>query len=171
MPQLSRNCCSVAVSSPSETEEEKEVWSKTAPSWWPPGVGQVLTACQNMWLSLDMFNFPSSQHWERLNRPLAVGHRRGKIINIQRAPLSTPALRTFMILALSSHLYCVVLVFSFFLFKKKKKGPGSWNWVNTSKSQLLLKAPSPNSCRGKSPLLKAPEAVFRHKHCVLLAYF
>lgn len=46
--------------------------------------------------------------------------------------------------SVSSHLFCVVLGFVFFL-----KSPSSWNWVNTSKSQLLLKAPTPDGCRGK----------------------
>lgn len=68
--------------------------------------------------------------------------------------------------SVSSHLFCVVLGFVFFL-----KSPSSWNWVNTSKSQLLLKAPSPDGCRGKSQLLKMLQVVIQRERCIPLPYF
>lgn len=117
---------------------------------------------------LGHVSFPISQPRERFNRPLAVGHRRGKIINIQRAPLSTPALLTSMSLVLSHHICSVLhlgLGFRVCFLKKIVLVLGIG--LNPSGSQLLLKAPTPGSCRGKSQRLKMLQVVIQHEHCIL----
>jgi len=134
------------------------------------GVGQVPAACQEMRLSLDTLSFPSSQHWERLDRPSAVGHRRRKIINIQRAPLSTPAFASFRDVSASSHSFCVVLWFgSLYFCLNKKEVPVLGIGRAHQNLGFLLRVP--DDCRGKQRLLKAPEVVAQHKGCTLSVCF